>query len=166
MLGAVWAHPGTEEGLCWPEESTSYMENGSTATGPLHCPHSVSPLPFPSSLPAPKSGHKELQKSRPVLSSDEFMLSSSEERRSEYFALTASQHSLYMEGKTAWKDSKDRNARCSFLSVLFLQTFHALSMSCHACASRAGCPGCSVTAAPAFNNNNQVMIFEGCQEYT
>lgn len=58
MLGAVWAHPGTEEGLCWPEESTSYMENGSTATGPLHCPHPVSPLPFPSSLPAPKSGHR------------------------------------------------------------------------------------------------------------
>lgn len=33
MLRAVQAHPETEEGLCWPEESPSHMENGSTATG-------------------------------------------------------------------------------------------------------------------------------------
>lgn len=71
----------------------------------------------------PKIWAVTLQKSWPVMRQGEFMLSSSEECRSDYFALTVSQnsHFLYKESKTAWKDSKDRNCRCSFLSVSFLR---------------------------------------------
>ena len=56
MLGAVWAHLETGKGLCCCNESTSNIGNGSRATGALHCPHTVSLFPFPSILPAPKSG--------------------------------------------------------------------------------------------------------------